>query len=58
MRLSAPNGLMFLVSVILGGLAIVGHYMPIRIVSQYQFWLLVAAWSLLVFGCLFRISRA
>lgn len=58
MRMSAPSGLIFLISVILGGLAIVGHFMSIRFVSQYQFWLLAAAWGLLVFACLFRVSRA
>ena len=58
MRTGAPSGFLLLISVILGGLAIVGHFMPIRFVSQYQFWLLAAAWGLLVFACLFRISRA
>jgi len=58
MRMSAPSGLMFLIAVVLGGLAIVGHFTPIRYVSQYQFWLLAAGWGLLVFACLFRVSRA
>lgn len=58
MRMSAPSGLIFLISVILGGLAIVSRFMPIQFVSNHQFWFVAAAWGLLVFACLFRVSRA
>lgn len=56
--MSAPNGLMFLISLILGGLAVASRFMPIQFVSTHQFWFLAGAWGLLVFACLFRVSRA
>ncbi|MGH3041527.1 MAG: hypothetical protein ACREIP_09205 [Alphaproteobacteria bacterium] len=58
MRLGAPGFLWFLICLILGGLAVLSYFMPIQFVSPNRFWFATAAWGLLTFGCLFRISRA
>jgi hypothetical protein len=58
MRLGAPGFLWFLICLVLGGLAVAGQFTFIQYVTPHRFWLAVAAWGLLSFGCLFRISRA
>lgn len=58
MRLGAPGFLWFLICLVLGGLAVASRFTYIEIVTPNQFWFAVAAWGLLAFGCLFRISRA
>lgn len=58
MRLGAPGFLWFLICLVLGALAVVGRYKNIPYVSANAFWFAVAAWGLLSFGCLFRITRA
>ena len=58
MRLGSPGFLLFLISLVLGVLAVVSRFKSIPYVTPNQFWFAVAAWGLLSFGCLFRISRA
>ena len=58
MRLGAPGFLWFLICLVLGVLAVVGRFKLIPYVTPNAFWFAVAAWGLLSFGCLFRISRA
>lgn len=47
MRLSAPTQPVFLISVVLFALAVIGHFVHIPTVSLYQFWLAVAAYVVL-----------
>ncbi|HEY7609804.1 MAG TPA: hypothetical protein VIF14_11280 [Alphaproteobacteria bacterium] len=58
MRLGAPGFLWFLICLVLGALAVASRFTYIQFVTPNQFWFAVAAWGLLSFGCLFRISRA
>lgn len=58
MRLGSPGFLWFLLCFVLGALAVVAHFKNITFVTPNRFWFAVAAWGLLSFGCLFRISRA
>jgi hypothetical protein len=58
MRLGAPGFLWFLICLVLGVLAVAGEFKFIPYVTPNRFLLAVAAWGLLSFGCLFRISRA
>lgn len=58
MRLGAPGFLWFLMCLVLGVLAVLGHYRSIDFVSANKFWFAIAAWGLLSFGCIFRITRA
>lgn len=54
MRLSAPTQLLFVVSLILAILGVVGTFVVIPVATQYAFWLVVAGYAVLAFGCLFR----
>jgi len=58
MRLGAPGFLWFLICLVLGGLAVLGHFHYVDIVTPNKFWFAIAAWGLLSFGCIFRIKRA
>jgi hypothetical protein len=58
MRLGAPGTTWFLICLVLGGLAVLSQFTHIQYVTPNRFWFAVAAWGLLSFGCLFRISRA
>jgi hypothetical protein len=58
MRLGAPSFVWFLICTVLGGLAVASHFTVIQFVSPNRYWFLMAAWGLLTFGCLFRITRA
>ncbi len=54
MRLSAPTKNIFLISVILFVLALVGHFVAIPYVTLYQFWLAIAAFVVLAIGNLLK----
>ena len=54
MNLSAPTQIVFLISVVLAILAILGLYVRIPFVSLYAFWVLAAAYVVLAIGCLFK----
>lgn len=54
MTLSAPTMPVFAIAVILAILAVVGTFVAIPFVTQYAFWVAVAAFVILAAGCLFR----
>jgi len=54
MRLNPPKKIVFLLSLILAILAVVGHFVVIPFVTLYQFWILLAAWVLLAAGNYFK----
>ena len=58
MRLGAPGFLWFLICRVLGVLAVVSKFKFLPYVTANQFWFAVAAWALLSFGCIFRLTRA
>jgi hypothetical protein len=47
MKLNAPKKIVWLISLILAVLGIVGHFVTIPVVTVYQFWFLAVAWLLL-----------
>lgn len=51
---NAPKKITWILSLILGGLGIVGHFITIPVVSGIAFWLLAAAFALLLLGCLIK----
>jgi hypothetical protein len=51
---SAPNKMLWILAVILGGLGILAHYKHIDQVSQYNYELLLIAFVLLVIGTTYR----
>lgn len=50
MRLSAPTKPIFLISVLLFALALIGHFVVIPYVTMYQFWLAIAGYVVLAAG--------
>lgn len=58
MKLSAPKFLVWLLALILAALAIVSKYAAIPyvgdFVKQYDFWVMTAAYGLLLLGTLFK----
>lgn len=54
MKTNAPTSLTLLISIILGGLGIVGRFITIPFVTANLFWFLTAGFVLLVLGCILR----
>lgn len=55
MRLSAPTQVVFIVSVILVILALIGQFVPtVPFISVYKFWLAIAGYVVLASGCLMK----
>jgi hypothetical protein len=54
MTLSAPTMPVFIISVVLAVLALVGHFASIPFVTLYQFWIALAAYVVLFVGCIMK----
>ena len=50
MRLSAPKQIVFLISLILAIVAVIGHFVGIPFVTLYQWWILLAGYVILALG--------
>lgn len=47
---NAPSRGIYIISLILGGLGILAHFVPIKEISEINYWLLLIAYALLVIG--------
>jgi hypothetical protein len=54
MNLSPPTTAVFVISLILAVLAIIGTFVPIPLISAYAFWVAIIAYVMLAVGNLFR----
>jgi len=54
MQLSAPTQVVFIISLILAVLALIGYFVNIPIVTQYQFWIAIAGYVVLAAGCMMK----
>jgi hypothetical protein len=54
MNLSAPTMPIFLVSLVLAVLALIGHFVAIPFVSMYQFWIAIVAYIVIAVGCVMK----
>lgn len=54
MNLSAPTLPIFVVSLVLAILALIGHFVVIPFVTIYQFWIAIVAYAVLCVGCLLK----
>lgn len=50
MRLTPPKKIIFIISLILAIISLVAHFVNIPVATQYQYWIMVAAWLLLTLG--------
>jgi len=51
---SAPNKGIWITAIILGVLAILARFVPIRELSEYHYWMLLIAFLLLAIGTAYR----
>jgi hypothetical protein len=54
MNLSAPTLPIFVVSLVLAILALIGHFVVIPFITIYQFWIAIVAYAVLCVGCLLK----
>lgn len=54
MSLSPPTTVVFVISIILAALAIIGQYVAIPFISEHGFWVAVIAYVILAAGNIFR----
>ncbi len=54
MKLSAPRKIVWIISVILGILGIIGKFVAIPFVSAYAFWLVTAGFVILAVATFFK----
>jgi hypothetical protein len=54
MNLSPPSTVVFIISLILAALAVIGKFAPIPFITDHGFWVAVVAYVVLAVGNLFR----
>lgn len=50
MRLTPPKKIVFMISLILAIVSLVASFVDIPVATQYQYWVMVAAWAILAAG--------
>lgn len=55
MNLNAPSQVLFIISLILAVLGLIGYFAPaIPLLAAYSFWWVLAGYVVLAAGCLFK----
>jgi hypothetical protein len=54
MNLSPPTTAVFIISLILAALAVIGKFVQIPFITEYNFWVAIIAYVILAVGNLFR----
>jgi hypothetical protein len=54
MRLTPPKKIIWILSLIIAVLSIVGFFVDIPYVSEYKFWVMGVAWLLMFIGVTFK----
>ncbi len=54
MNLSAPTNLVFVVSIVLALLAVIGAITPLPFISEHAFWVAIAGYVVLALGNILR----
>jgi hypothetical protein len=54
MNLNAPTQVVFIISLIIAVLALIGHFVLVPFVSQYQFWFAMVAYIVLAAACVLK----
>jgi hypothetical protein len=54
MQLSAPTQVVFIISLILAVLALIGYFVAIPFLTAYAFWIAIIAYVVLAAGCLMK----
>lgn len=54
MKLSAPTKFIWLLALIVGIVGIIGHFVSLGVITEYNYWLLLAGYVLFVLGTTFK----
>lgn len=54
MNLNAPTQVVFILSLIIAVLALIGHFVLIPFVTEYKFWFAVVAYVVLAAACVLK----
>ena len=54
MKPSAPKSIIWIIALIVGILGIIGHFVDIPVVTDYNYWLLLVGFVLLAIGTTFK----
>jgi hypothetical protein len=54
MRLNAPTQMLFLISLTLAVIALLGHFVLIPYATAYQFWIAIAGYAVLAAACVLK----
>jgi hypothetical protein len=54
MKLNAPTKIVWLISLILAVVSIAAHFVAIPVVTGIQYWVMTAAWGLLLLSTYFK----
>jgi hypothetical protein len=54
MNLTAPTQFVFVVSLFIAILAMVGHFAFLPVVSEYKFWFAIVSYAVLATACLMK----
>jgi hypothetical protein len=54
MTLNAPTQILFIISVVVAIIALIGYFVSIPFVSAYAFWLMTAAFVVLAVACVMK----
>ena len=54
MNLNAPTQVVFIVSLLIAVLALVGHFTPVPVVTENQFWFAMVAYIVLASACVLK----
>jgi hypothetical protein len=54
MQLNAPTQVVFIISLILAVLALIGYFVAIPFLTAYAFWIAIIAYVVLAAGCLMK----
>jgi hypothetical protein len=54
MNLSAPTQVVFIISLIIAVLALIGHFVMVPFVTEFKFWVAIVAYVILAAGCVLK----
>lgn len=54
MNLNAPTQVVFIISLIIAVLALIGHFVMVPFVTEYKFWFAIVAYVVLAAGCVLK----
>lgn len=54
MNLNAPTQVVFIISLIIAILALIGHFVQIPVVSEFRYWFAIVAYIVLAAGCILK----